>query len=676
MSTSNNYLPDNLKHYLDLPKKEPSTLSNFHQLDIKNIDLDVSIDFDKSILHGYTTFTLKKKTDLSDVVKSIDLDTSFLEIYECYINDICVKNFVVNARSGCQGALGSKLSIPLIQNDDTELLDLINSGAVVDVKVKYSTTDKCTALIWLTAEQSGDTPYVYAQLEPIHCRSMFPCFDTPAVKCTYTATIKSPQYVCFSGEPVSIDTEKGVYSFKQDYVMSTYLIALVSGNIVSGQIGPRSKIYTQPSMLNNCIKQFEPDMELILKTCEEYLGYKHPLDEISLTVLPKSFGYGGIETNSVIMLTPTMLNSQFDVSGDKKFTTKETIEFNTVLIHEIIHTISSGNYVTNYNWGEMFLNEGWTVYLERKILARVLGGNGYDELTDEIIGFENINGWNSLKETVATFNNPERFTKLLQDYSDEINPDDGFSTVFYEKGAFLLFYLERFVGGAKNWDPYVRYYFSTYKYQSISIWQFVNSIYEFYHSFDKSIFKKLTEEMDWNLWLLTPGLPPTPYFNNKRGAEVTDLAKLWIEKAKNETESAVSAVKANVSITSESIDSFSIPQLMLFIDSLCEFEDWAMASVTSKEIFDLYNAKFEPLFNYPEFEFRYIKWLASTKIGLDSTTERLIHFVSTIGRMKFVRPLYVTLAKINKDLAVETYERLKGFYSNVCAEMVKKDLGI
>ncbi|CAI8492379.1 unnamed protein product [Hanseniaspora opuntiae] len=513
---------------------------------------------------------LRRKTDLSDVVKSIDLDTSFLEIYECYINDICVKNFVVNARSGCQGALGSKLSIPLIQNDNTELLDLINSGAVVDVKVKYSTTDKCTALIWLTAEQSGDTPYVYAQLEPIHCRSMFPCFDTPAVKCTYTATIQ------------------------------------------------------------------------------------HPLDEISLTVLPKSFGYGGIETNSVIMLTPTMLNSQFDVSGDKKFTTKETIEFNTVLIHEIIHTISSGNYVTNYNWGEMFLNEGWTVYLERKILARVLGGNGYDELTDEII------------------DSPSFYKTILMKSTQMMD----FPPFSMRKGAFLLFYLERFVGGAKNWDPYVRYYFSTYKYQSISIWQFVNSIYEFYHSFDNSIFKKLTEEMDWNLWLLTPGLPPTPYFNNKRGAEVTDLAKLWIDKAKNETESAVSAVKANVSITSESIDSFSIPQLMLFIDSLCEFEDWAMASVTSKEIFDLYNAKFEPLFNYPEFEFRYIKWLASTKIGLDSTTERLIHFVSTIGRMKFVRPLYVTLAKINKDLAVETYERLKGFYSNVCAEMVKKDLGI
>ncbi|XBW35174.1 hypothetical protein QEN19_000737 [Hanseniaspora menglaensis] len=673
MSTEINYLPENLKHYLDLPKKEPSTLSSFHQLDIENVDLNLDINFEKKTLSGYTTFTVSKKKELSEEIKSIDLDTSFLDIFECFINKKQVNNFIVNARTGNEGALGSKLSVPLVQNGDDEFLQLVNSGAKIDLKVKYSTTEKSTALIWLDSEQSGDTPYVYAQLEPIHCRSMFPSFDTPAVKCSYTATIRSPQYVCFSGVPLSIDEKNGVYKFKQDYVMSTYLIALVSGNIKSGTIGPRSKIYTQPSMLNNCIKQFEPDMELILKTCEEYLGYRHPLDEISLTVLPKSFGYGGIETNSVIMLTPTILNSDFDVEGDKKFTTKETIEFNTVLIHEIIHTISSGNYVTNFNWGEMFLNEGWTVYLERKILARVLGGSGYDELTDEIIGFENINGWNSLKETVATFDNPERFTKLLQDYSDEINPDDGFSSIFYEKGCFLLFFLENFVGGAEKFDPYVRYYFSTFKYKSISIWQFVNSIYEFYHSYDKDIFNKLTKEMDWDLWLLTPGLPPTPKFNTKRADEVTKLAEAWINKAKFE----ISGDKdTKLSTSADSVDEFSVQQLLLFIDTLCDFKHWAEAGETSLEFINLYTQKFESLFNYPEFEYRYIRWLSLTKISLDTTTERLIKFVSDIGRMKYVRPLFLVLAKINKTLAIETYEKLHGFYSNVCAEMVKKDLGI
>ncbi|KAL6929980.1 hypothetical protein ACO0SA_001387 [Hanseniaspora valbyensis] len=673
MSTGINFLPKHLKHYLEEPKKEPSTLSNFFQLDIENIDLNLNINFDEKILSGFTTLTFTKKNNLNEDIKSIDLDTSFLNIFDCFINDKNVPHFVVNSRSGKNGALGSKLTVPLIQNGDDEFFKLVNSGAKIDLKIKYSTTDKCTALIWLDSEQSGDTPYVYAQLEPIHCRSMIPCFDTPAVKCKYTATIRSPQYVCFSGVPLEIDEKNGIYKFKQDYVMSTYLLALVSGNIKYGSIGPRSKVYTQPSMLNNCIKQFEPDMELILKTCEEYLGYKHPLDEISLTVLPKSFGYGGIETNSVIMLTPTMLNSAFDVEGSKKFTSKQTIEFNTVLIHEIIHTISSGNYVTNYNWGEMFLNEGWTVYLERKILARVLGGSGYDTLTDEIIGFENVNGWNSLKETVATFHNPERFTKLLQDYSDGINPDDGFSTVFYEKGCFLLFFLENFVGGAEKFDPFVRYYFNTFKYKSISIWEFVNSIYEFYYSFDIKIFKKLTDEMDWDLWLLTPGLPPTPKFNTKRAKEVTNLAQLWIDKAKAESSGKQNNVSFNVDT---SIKNFSIPQLLLFLDSISEFKQWAEASQTSSEFIKAYDKKFEPLFNYPEFEFRYIRWLAYTKISLDKTTDRLIKFVSVIGRMKFVRPLYVVLKDINKQLAIETFKKLEGFYSNVCAEMVKKDLGL
>lgn len=673
MSVAKNYLPKQLKHFLELPKLEPSTLSSFFQLDIENIDLNLKVDFEKQLLSGFVVFSFTKKQGLKENVKSIDLDTSFLDIFECYINGQVVNNFVVHSRGGKEGALGSKLSIPLIQNDNDRFSKLVNSGSKIDLKVRYSTTDKCTALCWLDSEQSGDTPYVYAQLEPIHCRSMFPCFDTPAVKCKYTATITSPQYVCFSGVPVLVDEEKGVYKFKQDYVMSTYLIALVSGNIKNGTIGPRSKVYTQPSMLNNCVKQFETDMELILKTCEDYLGYKHPLDEISLTVLPKSFGYGGIETNSVIMLTPTLLNSAFDVIGNKKFTSKETIEYNTVLIHEIIHTISSGNYVTNYNWGEMFLNEGWTVYLERKILARVLGGNGYDTLTDEIIGFENINGWNSLKETVATFDNPERFTKLLQDYSDGINPDDGFSTVFYEKGCFLLFFLENFVGGAEKFDPFVRFYFKSFKYTSISVWEFVNSIYEFYHSFDINIFNKLTNEMDWNLWLFSPGLPPTPKFNTKKADEVTELARFWTKKAKSEIADPKSL---KLSTNLHSIEKFSVPQLQLLVDTLCEFKNWAEAGNTSQELINAYKHKFETLFNYPEFEFRYIRWLALTKISLDETTDRLIRFVSTIGRMKFVRPLFVVLKKINQELAIETFENIKGFYSNVCAEMVKKDLGI
>lgn len=95
------------------------------------------------------------------------------------------------------------------------------------------------------------------------------------------------------------------------------------------------------------------------------------------------------------------------------------------------------------------MNEGWTVYLERRILAAI-HGEAYRH-------FSAIIGWKSLTDAVEQFGDDHEFTKLIVDLKGK-DPDDAFSSVPYEKGFNFLFYLENLVGKSKfdKFIPHVR----------------------------------------------------------------------------------------------------------------------------------------------------------------------------------------------------------------------------
>ena len=47
-----------------------------------------------------------------------------------------------------------------------------------------------------------------------------------------------------------------------------------------------------------------------------------------------------------------------------------------------------------------------------------------------------------------------------------------------------------------------------------------------------------------------------------------------------------------------------------------------------------------------------------------------------VGRMKFVRPLFRNLNKVDRELALKTFEKYRDFYHPICRQMVEKDLGL
>lgn len=66
------------------------------------------------------------------------------------------------------------------------------------------------------------------------------------------------------------------------------------------------------------------------------------------------------------------------------------------------------------------------------------------------------------------------------------------------------------------------------------------------------------------------------------------------------------------------------------------------------------------------------------RIGLrakDTTVyERTAELLGQVGRMKFVRPLYRSLAEVDRALALKTFEKNRDFYHPICRALVAKDL--
>jgi len=308
-----------------------------------------------------------------------------------------------------------------------------------DLEISLATTDKCTALQWMTPQQTGNGrhPYMFSQCQAIHARSLFPCQDTPDVKSTYTFNIRSPLPVLASGLSTGSKLfeagKKGelgtlLYTFKQEVPMPSYLFALASGDLASASIGPRSQVWTGPEELVSSQWELE-STEKFIQAAEEIV-YPYAWTTYNVLVLPPSFPYGGMENPNVVFATPTI------ISGDR-----QNVD---VIAHELSHSWS-GNLVSNASWEHFWLNEGWTVYLERRIMASLHGEAHRD--------FSAIIGWKALTDSINNYGEDHEFTKLIVDLKGK-DPDDAFSSIPYEKGFTFLYYLEKLIGREK-WDKFV-----------------------------------------------------------------------------------------------------------------------------------------------------------------------------------------------------------------------------
>jgi leukotriene-A4 hydrolase len=259
--------------------RDPNTNSNYAHWRTAHTTANLTIDFASKTLRGSVTLDLVSQTDRAS--DEIVLDTSHLAISSVRVNGSPASQWSLRPRAEPNG---SPLSISVPSAD---------KGATVSVEMDVATTDGCTALQWLTPQQTGNgkAPFMFSQCQAIHARSLFPCQDTPDVKGTVSFRIASPHVVVASGVPVG-EAEVGeggekVYLFEQKVPIPSYLFALASGDIVTAPIGKRSVVASGPDEIEACKWEFEEDMDRFLDAAESITGVPYKWGEYNVLVVSK-----------------------------------------------------------------------------------------------------------------------------------------------------------------------------------------------------------------------------------------------------------------------------------------------------------------------------------------------------------------------------------------------------
>lgn len=606
------------------PSRDQITLSNYDQFKVLKTDLHLDVIFEKKILNGLVRYALESIADAKEII----LDTSFLDVQEVTVDGKKVE-FTIGER---KGTLGSQLIIPTIGTD---------------IYIVFQTTDKCTAVQFV----QGDTgEFVFSQCQPVHARSLFPCFDTPGVKSPYNFSCTSKYECLMSGRPAG--NENGIFKFHQPIPIPSYLVSITSGKLKSAPIGPRSLVYTEEPNLADCKWEFEHDMENFLQIAENLIfGYEWSTFDV--LVLPSSFPYGGMEIPNVTQVTPTLIS-------------KDRTQVK-VIAHELAHSWS-GNLVTNSSWSHFWLNEGWTVYLERRILGviavkeKTSQGSSLKEAIaygELVRNFEALIGWNALSESV---NEVElKFTSLIWDFANsDSDPDDAFSRVPYEKGFNFIFHIERKLT-LEVFDPFIKHYFRKFRYTSLDSAQFVKELYDFYP--EKT---SILDSIDWDTWLFGQGLPEYPNFDASLADEVNELVGQW--------EEFIGGKSNSIPFTEASISGYSTNQKILLLESL---QKLAFTPEVARQLPKVY-----PTLHEATNTEILTKWnaLLITYANWGKNADQVVFFATwlgSVGRMKYVRPGYrLLMSSIGRDFAVETFEKYEGGYHPIARAMVKKDLGL
>lgn len=271
----------------NMPARDPTTASNYDAWRTKHTTANLTIDFKAKALRGVVTLELESQTDKAS--HEIILDSSHVTVSSVQVNAADAPWSIKDRTE----PLGSPVHIAVPGGGATK-------GETVHVAMHVSTTDKCTALQWLTPAQTSSkkAPFMFSQCQAIHARSLFPCQDTPDVKSTVSFRITSPYVVVASGVAVDAEAQPDdtaddkLYSFEQKVPIPSYLFALASGDIAQAPIGPRSLVATGPGELKACQWEFERDMEKFMEVAESIV-FPYKWGQYNVLVLPPSFPYGG-----------------------------------------------------------------------------------------------------------------------------------------------------------------------------------------------------------------------------------------------------------------------------------------------------------------------------------------------------------------------------------------------
>ena len=567
---------------------------------VKHLNLELNVDFEKKQLAGYAELSI----ETNGKAKELHLDARDLSIDSVW-TDGEVASFTMGKT---QQFIGSDLLIVI-------------KPTTKKVKIKYNTSPDAAALQWLSPEQTagGDFPFLFTQSQAVLARTWIPLQDSPGIRFTYSATIHCPANLMavMSAENDTTLHNNGTYTFKMPQAVPSYLMALAVGNLKFHSYDHRSGVYAEPVTIDKAAYEFE-DMPKMIAAAEELYG-PYAWGRYDVLVLPPSFPFGGMENPRLTFATPTI------IAGDRSLV--------ALVAHELAHSWS-GNLVTNATWDDFWLNEGFTVYFETRIMEKLYGKEYADMLT--------VLSKGELEHTIKEMGHTNKDSHLFLDLKGR-DPDDGMSDIAYEKGRFFLTAIEEAVG-RKRWDDFLKKYFAEHAFQSITTTMFLDYLNKELIKDDKA----LAEKINIDAWVYGPGLP----------ANCPVVTSPAIQIAEDAATTFISGTKKASEIESKN---WNTHQWISFLRT-------CPGNTTLPQMEELDGAFHFTASNNSEIKCEWLKLVITTKYkaGYNALEDFLCH----VGRRKFVRPLYETMIQRpeGKERALMIYAKARAGYHPVTTQ--------
>lgn len=583
-----------------MPVRDIHSFSEPQRVRVTHCELSLDVSFETKSLGGSAELHLERL----DPSASLMLDTRDLQI-----ESVTSLGRAAPYRLGSRDPiLGSPLEIDL-------------PSEASSVLIRYSASEHASGLQWLTPEQTAGKrrPFLFSQNQSIHARSWIPIQDSPGIRLTYDARVRTDPDLRVVMSAESEGFQNGDHHFRMKLPVPAYLIAIAIGDIAFRAAGPRTGIYAEPSMLDAAAREFS-DLEQLVATVEGLYG-PYRWGRYEVLVLPPSFPFGGMENPVVTFATPTI------IAGDKSLI--------GLVSHELAHSWS-GNLVTNATWSDFWLNEGFTTYIENRIQEEVYGR--------EQAVMEQVLDRRELEKELAEFQPRDQVLHIDLAGRD---PDEGTTQVPYIKGALLLRQMEE-VFGRPAFDNFLKSYFEHFALRSITTEEALAFI-------RRELFDRYPEQgkaVPLDEWVFTAGLPAVAPKAFSSGLQhVSETARAWIAGTIDAT-----AIPGQMWNTQQWLEFLQVLGRPLPLVKVSELDAaWNLTATGNYEILD--------------------EWL---QIAIESEYEaaypRLNSFLGTVGRMKFLKPLYKALMKTEKGRvrAREIYAKARPGYHPIAQTAIGK----
>jgi aminopeptidase N len=558
-----------------------------------HLDLAITVDMDARTLYGSATYAVQPNG-----AANIVLDTDGLQV-----DSVQVDGRPVAHTLGDSTLIGKALTVPI-------------DAVTKELTVHYRTGAEAKALQWLSPKQTADKahPFLFTQGQAILTRTWIPIQDSPGIRMTYNATVKVPSELMavMSASNPQARTADGVYSFAMEQPIPAYLMALAVGDISFAAIGERTGVYAERSVVEKAAWEFA-EMERMLEAAEALYG-PYRWGRYDVIVLPPSFPFGGMENPRLTFATPTI------IAGDRSLT--------ALIAHELAHSWS-GNLVTNATWNDFWLNEGFTVYFENRIVEAIYGEERARML--QVLGRQELtNTLNALDEDGHAHD-----THLRLDLAGR-DPDEGMTDIAYEKGFAFLKMLES-KAGRERFDAFLRGYFERHAFQSMTTDAFLAYLQD-------QLLTPAQVEVDLKRWVDGPGLPADALVPTYEGFTLVEQQMdAWLKGG------------GTAALNTAEWNTF---QWMHFLRHL-------PADITTERL-----AELDKAYRLSESGNAEVlaAWLEQcVRHDHDPAFPALDRFLTNVGRRKFLMPLYGELMRSEKGkvLARTIYQQARPNYHSV-----------